>query len=71
MFVILSVMVVILALAGLVLAFVAYPFRGRELTSAPWLGQAMSRAADVLPLVDPEGEEELQPARARSSASPR
>ncbi|WP_121252265.1 hypothetical protein [Nocardioides ferulae] len=57
MFVISSVMVVILALSGLVLAFVAYPLRGREISSAPWLGEMLARAAESLPTVDSEADD--------------
>ena len=45
MIVIALVMLVILTAAGLVVAYVAYPQRGREVPKAPWLGEAMTRAA--------------------------
>lgn len=45
-------MIVILVLAGLVLAYVAFPHRGEELPAAPWLGEALSRAAEAAPTVD-------------------
>jgi len=38
-------MLVILAAAVLLVAYVAYPQRGREVPKAPWLGDAMTRAA--------------------------
>jgi hypothetical protein len=51
-FVIVVVMIVILLLAGLVVTYVAYPHRGEDLPAAPWLGEAMSRAADAAPVLD-------------------
>lgn len=50
-------MLVILVVAGLVVLYVAYPHRGEEVPAAPWLGDAMSRAVDAAPLVEPEYEE--------------
>ena len=52
-------MLVIVAVAGLVVAFVAFPHRGEELPGAPWLGEAMTNAADAMPTLadgdlDPE-----------------
>jgi hypothetical protein len=51
------VMILILVLAGLVVAYVAYPHRGEELPAAPWLGAAMARAAEAAPTIDPEEDE--------------
>jgi len=47
-------MVVIVAVAGLVVAFVAFPHRGEELPGVPWLGEAMSNAVDAMPTLDAE-----------------
>ncbi len=47
-------MVLILALCGVIAVFVAFPHRGEELPGAPWLGNAMSRAADALPVLEEE-----------------
>ncbi|MFC4786750.1 hypothetical protein ACT8ZV_19900 [Nocardioides sp. MAHUQ-72] len=52
MLVIVLVMLVILVLAGLVVAFVAFPHRGEELPAAPWLGDAMTKAVEALPIVE-------------------
>ena len=49
MFIIVT-MAVILALCGVIAVFVAFPHRGEELPGAPWLGDAMSRAADAVPV---------------------
>ena len=45
-------MVVIVALAGLVVTFVAFPHRGEDVPGASWLGDSMNRAVDVLPTLD-------------------
>jgi hypothetical protein len=49
---VLIAMLVILVVAGLVLAFVAYPGRGEELPAAAWLGDAMAKAADAAPVLE-------------------
>ena len=46
------VMVLILVVAGLVTAYVAYPHRGEQMPAAPWLGDAMARAAEAAPLIE-------------------
>ena len=56
--VVVVVMILILVLAGLVVAFVAYPHRGEELPVAPWLGDAMARAAEAAPTLEVEYAEE-------------
>jgi len=50
-------MLVVLAVAGLVVVYVAYPHRGEELPAAPWLGEAMNRAAEAAPVLEPEYED--------------
>lgn len=47
-------MIVVLAVAGLVFVYVAYPHRGEEVPAAPWLGTAMNRAADAAPVLEVE-----------------
>ena len=54
MLVVVIVMVLILLLAGAVTAYVAYPHRGEDLPVAPWIGEAMERAADAAPVIEPE-----------------
>ena len=62
-------MLVIVVVAGLVVAFVAFPHRGEEMPGAPWLGEAMDRASGAVPTIDPEQDER---ARARAArAGPR
>ena len=57
MLVVVIAMVLILLLAGAVTAYVAYPHRGEELPVAPWLGEAMNKAADAAPLIEVEYED--------------
>ena len=42
-------MLLSLVVAGLVVAYVAYPHRGETMPAVPWLGDAMGRAADAAP----------------------
>ena len=49
---ILLAMLVIVAIAGLVLFYVAFPHRGETPAQAEWLGDAMTRAADKLTTLD-------------------
>ena len=45
-------MLVILVISGLVVTYVAYPHRGEEVPGAPWLGDAMTRGVEALPLLE-------------------
>ncbi len=45
-------MILIVVLAAVVVAYVAFPHRGEQMPAAPWLGDAMSRAVDALPTVE-------------------
>ena len=47
-----------LAVAGLVILYVAFPHRGEKIPALPWLGDALGRAADAAPVLD-EDEAEL------------
>jgi hypothetical protein len=47
-------MVVIVLVAGVFIAYVAFPHRGEDLPGAPWLGRLMRRGAQALPTVDDE-----------------
>lgn len=60
MLIIVFVMLVILVLCGLIVTFVAFPHRGEEVPAAPWLGEAMARAADAVPTI--AGEDAQPPA---------
>lgn len=55
---ILIAMLVILALAGLVLVYAAFPHRGEQVPAVPWLGEAMERASDALPVLEAEPEQQ-------------
>ena len=57
MLVLILIMAVIVAVAALVVTYVAYPHRGEEVPNAPWLGEAMSRAADAVPTLPTEGDD--------------
>jgi hypothetical protein len=54
-------MLVILALAGLVLLYAAFPHRGETVPGAPWLGDAMERATDAAPLLEADDEHAWSP----------
>lgn len=51
MLVIVFVMLVIVVTAGLVLVYAAFPHRGQDVPAVPWLGEAMERATDAMPVV--------------------
>lgn len=57
---ILVTMLVILALAGLIVLYVAYPHRGEDVPNAPWVGDAMKRGVDALPTLDNQREQQQQ-----------
>ena len=44
----------ILLVAGLVVLYVAFPHRGEDIPGAPWLGDAINRAADAVPVLEEE-----------------
>ena len=54
MLVIALAMLVILVLAALVVTYAAYPHRGEEVPAAPWLGDAMTKAAEAAPTIEGE-----------------
>jgi hypothetical protein len=55
MFWILLVMLGTVVLAGLVVVYVAFPHRGADVPTAPWVGEAMRKGVDLLPtLHDPD-----------------
>ncbi len=49
MFWIVLSMVVILLLAGVVTAYVAFPRRGHGVPGAPWVGDVLERGVEALP----------------------
>lgn len=51
MLVIVFVMLVIVVTAALVLVYAAFPHRGQDVPAVPWLGEAMERATDAMPVV--------------------
>lgn len=42
----------ILALAGTVVLYVAYPHRGQQVPQLPWIGDALRRGVEALPTLD-------------------
>ncbi|HYO40672.1 MAG TPA: hypothetical protein VER39_13555 [Nocardioidaceae bacterium] len=42
----------IVLLAGLVVVYVAFPHRGRQVPSAPWLGRVLRKGVSMLPTLD-------------------
>jgi hypothetical protein len=48
----------IVAVACLVVVYVAYPHRGEEMPNAPWVGKALKRTVDAVPTLPAEGEDE-------------
>ncbi|KAA1426289.1 hypothetical protein [Nocardioides antri] len=56
-------MLVTLLVAGLVVLYVAYPHRGETMPAAPWLGEALGKAAEAAPVL---GEHEADLLRQRT-----
>ncbi len=52
---ILLAMLLIIAVAVLVVVYVAYPHRGQEMPNAPWVGEALKRTVDAVPTLEGEG----------------
>ena len=48
----LTTMLVILVVCGVVALYVTFPHRGEQVPGAPWLGDAMARAADAITVLD-------------------
>ncbi len=60
MLAILLAMLVILALAAVVVVYVAFPHRGEEVPNASWVGEALRKGVDALPTLDNQREREHQ-----------
>jgi hypothetical protein len=54
-------MLVILLIAGCVVVYAAYPHRGEDVPGAAWLGDAMSKAADAIPVIEDDDTGEVAP----------
>jgi hypothetical protein len=63
-------MVVIVLLAGVFIAYVAFPHRGEDLPGAPWLGRLMRRGAEALPTVEDEPTVPAVPAEPAGATGP-
>jgi len=57
-FAILLVMLGIVVLAALVVVYVAFPHRGHDVPSAPWVGDAMRKGVNLLPTLDNQTDEQ-------------
>jgi hypothetical protein len=57
-FAILLVMLGIVVLAALVVVYVAFPHRGHDVPSAPWVGDAMRKGVNLLPTLDNQSDEQ-------------
>lgn len=53
-------MFAIVALAGFVVLYVAFPHRGHDVPRAGWLGDAMRQGVDKMPTLDAEETTPLQ-----------
>ncbi len=42
----------ILALAGLIVVYVAFPYRGERVPHAAWVGDALQKGVERLPTID-------------------
>ena len=60
MFWVFSTMLLIMMLALLVAAYVAFPRRGAELPAVPWVGNALSRGVESLPTLRQERSHQLR-----------
>lgn len=47
-------MLAVLVIAGAVVLYVAYPHRGEDVPVAPWLGEAMKRGVEAVPVLPGE-----------------
>lgn len=48
----LLIMLLVLVVAGAVVVYVAYPHRGEEVPGAPWLGEALKKGVDAMPVLE-------------------
>ena len=63
MLVIAITMLVILALAGLVLVYAAFPHRGERVPVVPWLGDALERASEAAPTLESDDSDAWVPGK--------
>ena len=54
MFLLFVAMVLILVAAAAVFVYVAFPHRGQDVPGAPWLGDALKRGVDAMPVLEDE-----------------
>lgn len=58
-------MIGILLIAGVVVLYVAYPHRGEDVPSAPWVGDALRKGVNLLPTLDNQTDQQKYDARPR------
>ena len=54
MLIVLLAMLLIVALAAVIVVYVAFPHRGEELPGAAWLGEAMRKGFQAIPTLHEE-----------------
>jgi hypothetical protein len=64
---ILVAMTGIVLLAVLVVVYVAYPHRGEDVPSVPWVGEAMRKGVRRLPTLDNQTDEQKYDTRPRET----
>jgi hypothetical protein len=64
-------MAVILLITAIIGTYVAFPYRGERLPAAPWLGDAMRKGVEALPVLDEDDNEgDLHTSLSLTEASP-
>jgi hypothetical protein len=53
-------MILILAIAGVIVLYVAFPHRGEEVPHTPWVGEAMRKGVNSLPTLDNQRAQEQE-----------
>jgi hypothetical protein len=64
-------MIASLLVAGVVVLYVAYPHRGEKIPHAPWLGEALGKAADRVPVIEEDEFDVLRLTEHHQRAEPR
>lgn len=53
-------MLLILAIAGVIVLYVAYPHRGEDVPHTPWVGEALRKGVNSLPTLDNQRAQERE-----------
>lgn len=54
-------MLAVMVVAGVVVLYVAYPYRGEDVPHSPWVGDALRKGVDKLPTLDNQRAREREP----------